>query len=169
MDGVVCPIFFTPAHLLRGFANSGYDESMERKHYPIAVLILAIVAISSMALGSLVRTPVETTPSTHLLAANGLSTDQYMDHVRFLADPAMEGRGNGAPGLEDAAEYLAAQFRAWGLRPAGENGTYFQTFELTTETELGPASRLTLGERNLLPGDEFQSVRFSTPMSSRSS
>ncbi len=136
---------------------------MERKHYPIAVLILAIVAISSMALGSLVRTPVETTPSTHLLAANGLSTNQYMDHVRFLADPAMEGRGNGAPGLEDAAEYLAAQFRAWGLRPAGENGTYFQTFELTTETELGPASRLTLGERNLLPGDEFQSVRFSTP------
>ena len=138
---------------------------MERKHYPIAVLILAIVAISSMALVSLVRTPVETTPSTHLLAANGLSTDQYMDHVRFLADPAMEGRGNGAPGLEDAAEYLAAQFRAWGLRPAGENGTYFQTFELTTETELGPASRLTLGERNLLPGDEFQSVRFSTPAS----
>ena len=136
---------------------------MERKHYPIAVLILAIVAISSMALGSLVRTPVETTPSTHLLAANGLSTNQYMDHVRFLADPAMEGRGNGAPGLEDAAEYLAAQFRAWGLRPAGENGTYFQTFELTTETELGPASRLTLGERNLLPGDEFQPVRFSTP------
>ena len=75
----------------------------------------------------------------------------------------MGGRGNGSPGLEDAAEYLAAQFRIWGLRPAGENGTYFQTFELTTETEVGPASRLTLGDRDLLPGDEFQSVRFSTP------
>ncbi len=75
----------------------------------------------------------------------------------------MEGRGNGTPALDDAAEYLAAQFRLWGLRPAGENGTYFQTFELTTGTELGPASRLTLGERELLPEDEFQSVRFSTP------
>jgi hypothetical protein len=136
---------------------------MERKHYPVAVLILTIVAIASMALGSLVATPAETTPASHLLAAGGISTDQYMDHVRFLADPAMEGRGNGSPALDDAAEYLAAQFRLWGLRPAGENGTYFQTFELTTGTELGPASQLTLGQRQLLPGDEFQSVRFSSP------
>ena len=91
---------------------------MERKHYPAAVLILTIVAIASMALGSLVATPAETTPASHLQAASGISTGQYMDHVRFLADPAMEGRGNGSPALDDAAEYLAAQFRFWGLRPA---------------------------------------------------
>ena len=136
---------------------------MERKHYPVAVLILFVVAVSSVGLGSLVATPAETTPASHRLAASAISTDQYMDHVRFLADPVMGGRGNGSPELDNAAEYLAAQFRIWGLRPAGENGTYFQTFELTTETELGPASQLTLGERDLLPGNEFQSVRFSTP------
>lgn len=86
-----------------------------------------------------------------------------MDHVRFLARPEMQGRGNGTPELDQAAEYLAAQFRIWGLRPAGEDGTYFQTFELLTDTEIGPGSELSLGEQQLRAGEDFSAFRFSTP------
>jgi hypothetical protein len=43
-------------------------------------------------------------------------------HVQFLASDALEGRGTGSPGFEKAATYMAEQFRAAGLEPAGVDG-----------------------------------------------
>ncbi len=56
----------------------------------------------------------------------------YLEHVKFLASEDLEGRGNGSSGLETAAEYIAARFRDAGLEPAGDGGTFFQRFEMTT-------------------------------------
>jgi len=47
---------------------------------------------------------------------------QWWSHVQFLADDSLEGRGTGTPGFDKAADYMAEQFRAAGLRPAGVNG-----------------------------------------------
>lgn len=44
----------------------------------------------------------------------------------YLAGPECAGRGTGQPGFQKAAEFMAAQFQAAGLKPMGENGTYFQ-------------------------------------------
>ena len=41
----------------------------------------------------------------------------YLEHVKFLASENLEGRGNGTPGLDAAAEYIARQFAAAGLEP----------------------------------------------------
>ncbi len=41
-------------------------------------------------------------------------------HIRFLADDLLEGRGLGQRGHEIAARYIAAQFAAIGLVPAGD-------------------------------------------------
>jgi Zn-dependent M28 family amino/carboxypeptidase len=46
--------------------------------------------------------------------------------VRFLAHDLLEGRGTGQRGGDVAAEYLATQFALYGLKPAGEHGTYMQ-------------------------------------------
>jgi Zn-dependent M28 family amino/carboxypeptidase len=51
-------------------------------------------------------------------------------HVRFLADDLLEGRDTGSPGHEIAARYVAAQFEALGLEPAGNAGSYFQQVPL---------------------------------------
>jgi hypothetical protein len=51
-------------------------------------------------------------------------------HVRFLASDLLEGRGTGQRGGDIAAEYIATQFALSGLRPAGDNGTYFQDVPL---------------------------------------
>src|SRR5690349_7711170 len=56
----------------------------------------------------------------------------YIEHVRFLASDALEGRGDGSPGLETAADYIATKFKDAGLEPAGADGTFFQRFEMTT-------------------------------------
>jgi hypothetical protein len=47
---------------------------------------------------------------------------QWWSHVQFLADDALEGRDTGSRGFEKAADYMAEQFRAGGLQPAGVNG-----------------------------------------------
>ncbi len=43
-----------------------------------------------------------------------------------LSSDAMEGRDTGSEAYERAAKFVAAQFQAAGLKPAGDNGTYFQ-------------------------------------------
>jgi hypothetical protein len=55
-----------------------------------------------------------------------------LSHVRYLADDALQGRLGGSPGERCAGEYIAAQFRALGLRPAGESGSYFQALPLAS-------------------------------------
>ena len=62
------------------------------------------------------------------LTANDLKAD-----VSFLASDALQGRGTPSPGLDIAAEYIAAQFRRAGLDPAGDDG-YFQTAHFASVT-----------------------------------
>jgi Zn-dependent M28 family amino/carboxypeptidase len=47
-------------------------------------------------------------------------------HVRFLAHDLLEGRGTGQRGGDLAAEYIGTQFALYGLKPAGDNGSYLQ-------------------------------------------
>ncbi len=47
---------------------------------------------------------------------------RWWSHVQFLADDSLEGRDVGSPGFEKAAAYMADQFRAAGLQPAGVDG-----------------------------------------------
>src|SRR5256885_5438817 len=55
-------------------------------------------------------------------------------HLRFLASDLLEGRAPATRGGRLAAEYIAAQFQALGLKPAGANGTYFQPVALVGMT-----------------------------------
>lgn len=57
---------------------------------------------------------------------SSISADAMRGHLSFLASDALEGRGTPSRGLDIAAEYIAAQFRAAGLEPLGDDG-YFQT------------------------------------------
>ena len=52
--------------------------------------------------------------------------------VRFLADDALEGRLAGSPAERCAGDFIAKRFQKLGLKPAGENKTYFQSFALAS-------------------------------------
>ncbi|MGI8742774.1 MAG: M28 family peptidase [Bryobacteraceae bacterium] len=71
-----------------------------------------------------------------LYGAAILSSDEYLSYVKFLASEDMKGRATGSPELERAAAYIAAKFRAMGLRPLDGNG-YYQNFDVTTSARLG--------------------------------
>ena len=135
---------------------------MEKRHYPVAALLVAFLAISSPYLNS--QIPTGSNAETPALAAGAISTDRYATHVDYLASDAMRGRGNGSPELEAAAEYVAAQFRIRGLQPAGENGSYFQTLEIITDAEIGGGNELVLGTDALRFDEDFRPMRFSTAL-----
>ncbi len=51
-------------------------------------------------------------------------------HINYLASDELGGRGVGSEGIDLAAEYLANQFLDYGLLPGGDEGSYFQWFEI---------------------------------------
>src|SRR5436190_15238584 len=57
-------------------------------------------------------------------------TQAWWRATEVLSSDAMEGRDIGSPGHEKAGRWVAEQFRAAGLKPAGDNGSFFQTFPL---------------------------------------
>ena len=67
----------------------------------------------------------------------------YLEHIKYLASDELEGRGDGAPGLEKAADYIGKSFGASGLEPAGDNGTFFQKFELVAGLSIEPGNSVT--------------------------
>jgi hypothetical protein len=52
--------------------------------------------------------------------------------VRYLADDRLAGRLAGSAGERCAGDYIAGEFKRLGLRPSGENGTYFQDVSLAS-------------------------------------
>ncbi|HSA94290.1 MAG TPA: M28 family peptidase [Terriglobales bacterium] len=80
-------------------------------------------------------------------AVKAIDAEKIREHVRYLADDRLQGRGTGQPGGDLAAKYIAEQFASYGLKPAGDNNTYLQRVPLvglTTQPEstyaLVPAS-----------------------------
>ncbi len=58
-------------------------------------------------------------------------------NVEYLASDLLEGRGTGEKGNELAAQYIAEKFAQYGLSPLGDNGSYFQGFEVVKSLALG--------------------------------
>jgi len=106
-----------------------------------AVLTLCLaLAATSFAQASI--------PPAVKTAEGAIDAENIRAHVRFLADDLLEGRGPGVRGGELAAKYIATQFALYGLKPAGDNGSYFQQiyfFGMTVKRDattfaLAPAS-----------------------------
>ena len=77
-----------------------------------------------MASAAQAGTPALPEEQAHWLST--ISANTLRGNLSFLASDALEGRGTPSRGLDIAAEYIAAQFRAAGLEPLGDDG-YFQT------------------------------------------
>jgi Zn-dependent M28 family amino/carboxypeptidase len=82
-------------------------------------------------------------PAGMFAAMKAVSDTRIRDDIQYLSSDKLEGRGTGAKGGDLAADYIAQQFAAAGLKPAGENGTYFQDVPMVGLTTLD-SSTLTL-------------------------
>jgi Zn-dependent M28 family amino/carboxypeptidase len=73
---------------------------------------------------------------------DAIRPDAIRAHTKFLASDLLEGRGPGTRGDALATSYIASQFEALGLEPAGDNGTYFQKGSLLGITTVADATRI---------------------------
>ena len=60
-----------------------------------------------------------------------IKADALKGHIYFLASDEMGGRDSLSPEGRIAAEYIAGFYHRAGLKPVGDNGTYFQNFPMT--------------------------------------
>ncbi len=70
----------------------------------------------------------------------------YLDDVRYLASDKLKGRGTGTPEIELAAQYIADQFKSFGLKPVPGTTNYEQEFSAVTSAKLSGTNRLTATE-----------------------
>ncbi len=64
-------------------------------------------------------------------AAGSITPADIKQRIQVIADDSMMGRDTPSPGLEKTAQYVADQFRKFGLKPGGEHGTWFQRYTIS--------------------------------------
>ncbi len=77
-------------------------------------------------------------------ASDVSSGQRWWQRVQYLADDKMEGRLTGSEGYRKAAEYVAGEFKKYGLAPAGTNG-YFQPVKFDVQRVIAAESKVSLG------------------------
>jgi acetylornithine deacetylase/succinyl-diaminopimelate desuccinylase-like protein len=91
-------------------------------HRQVVALFFGLIAFATPAPSQACPPAAETARG-----ASGALAD-----VRFLADDALAGRLAGSAGERCAADYIAGEFAKAKLRPAGDDGTFFQSLSLAS-------------------------------------
>ena len=86
---------------------------------------------------------------------DGISARQMREHLTFIASDELEGRDTPSRGLDIAAMYIAQHLGSWGIKPAGDNGTFFQKFPLRRDKLDVENTRLNLNGSSYAYGQDF--------------
>jgi len=142
----------------KSYARNRKGSSRRRSPAPVVARKSydEIIGRSGVVGQSRVMTPVEFSE----LEGEQLDETRIRADVRFLSDDLLEGRGTGSRGGQLAARYIASQFEALGLEPAGTDRSYYQHVQLLG-TKADPSSLLVVrsssgtSEAKFRFGDEF--------------
>ena len=95
---------------------------MRRFRQPIlAALILSLISVSPHAQPS--------SPATKG-GINSIEPASLKEWLTYIASDELEGRDTFSEGLGLAAGYISAHLAAWGVKPAGDRGTYLQVVKV---------------------------------------
>jgi len=83
-----------------------------------------------------------------------ITAADLMTRLYIFSDDSMMGREAGTTGNIKGTEYIAGELKRLGLKPAGDNGTYFQDFPLES-TKPDPATRVAVGDEVLTIGKDY--------------
>lgn len=105
---------------------------MIRTTTPLALALMLAIPAYAQTAPAPAPTPAPSAAERNAIVNAALPADQaaLKSHVMFLASDAMKGREAGSPEFNIAAQYVAAQFYAAGLKPAGDDGGYLQSVPL---------------------------------------
>ena len=119
----------------------------------IAIALFSSNAVAWQAAATAPKKPAALTAAERKVAAR-VKLETIRDVTAKLSSNEFEGRGTAQPGADKAAQYLADRFKSLGLKPAGENGTYFQQIKFKSAEVLAESS-VTIGDANLKHGEDY--------------
>lgn len=90
-----------------------------------------------------------------MTSAETITPTDLQAHLEFIASDALEGRDTPSRGLDLAGMYIVSHLKRWGLKPGGENGTYYQTLTIRTDRVNLESSVVRIGEQTFRYGEGF--------------
>ncbi|MBN1485873.1 MAG: M20/M25/M40 family metallo-hydrolase, partial [Chloroflexia bacterium] len=113
--------------------GEGLRRLVEKGRVPISTVYsrrsLAVVALLVLSTMTVMNNIGPQAQQAHLAAR--FDERSAFRHIEILADKDLQGRPAGSAYELEAAEYIAAEMQSLGLLPAGDDGTYFQTFPIS--------------------------------------
>src|SRR2546428_1753407 len=111
---------------------------MNRPSWNKVFLIVLLIVISILL--ALVVNHLRRSKSQEVVPE--IKAQELSQHLKYLSSDELVGRLSGTPGAEKAAEYIAQEFKSYGLRPLGDGGGYLQAFTFVAGVRLGKANQL---------------------------
>ena len=90
-----------------------------------------------------------------------ISTNDILDHIKYLSSDERQGRFPGSKGSKEAIEYIVKQFKSAGVEPAGIDG-YTQFFDFTIGIKLSGKNTLSVNDKPYNINKDFVPVEFSS-------
>jgi hypothetical protein len=87
--------------------------------------------------------------------AKQITAARLREHLTFVAADAREGRDTPSRGLDETAQYIADDLKKLGLKPAGDDGTYFQRITLRRDKIDPVRTTFALGDQPSKLGEDF--------------
>lgn len=113
-------------------------------------LILALLSLQPQGFAQRPQAAAETKPNLEAITAA-----QMKETLAFIAADEMEGRDTPSRGLDMAAKFIAYNLARWGFKPAGDNGTFFQTFMLQRGQLDASQTKVEFGGQMFKAGEDF--------------
>jgi len=127
----------------------------------ISFLILSLLVLVSLASPAFIQ-PVsaqneplsqEALRRQFATVLQSLDTDKIKGHVQFFSN--VSSRVTGYPGFFESVDYVVSKFREYGIQPYGDDGTYFENYEVTVPIDHGATIKLgdgtTIAGHNIWP------------------
>lgn len=89
--------------------------------------LLVLLALSLLVFPSRAQ---EISEETLLKAMHTISSHDLLEYVMIQCDEKYQGRLTGTAEYQACAEWLAGEFESWGISPAGDEGGWFQWFDI---------------------------------------
>ena len=87
--------------------------------------------------------------------AETIQADWLKDYLSFVASDEMEGRDTPSRGLDLTAKFIALHLKQWGVKPAGDDGSFFQRIALQRKTVNPAESVVGFGGKTYKFGEDF--------------
>ena len=103
---------------------------------------------------------ITSTSAQKLKKTDKTTLSNLQTHIRYLADPRLEGRRTGTPGEKGASDYISVALGQAGVQPKGDNSGWLQAFVIDQGRELSKDAYFVVNDRPFVPEKDYFPLSF---------